>query len=78
MPSKEPAFPVGTQIVNNQTEPAGYPGMSLRDYFAAAVIQSLIAKAPDTLRAAPGSPPLHEQLSESAYIWADAMLKARG
>ncbi len=44
-------------------------GMTLRDYFAAKAIQALITKGADILHA--------ERVSNAAYIWADAMLKAR-
>jgi hypothetical protein len=56
---------------------SGQTGMDLRDYFAAAALQGLLA-----------NPKLHEQIlatggawggwiPDSAYGWADAMLKAR-
>lgn len=67
-----PAFPApaGVQHITEQ-------GMTLRDYFAAKAIQGLLA-----------NPKLHEHIlkqggaysgwiEESAYGWADAMLKAR-
>jgi hypothetical protein len=44
-------------------------GMTLRDYFAAKAMQSLITVQFQTKQA---------QSAETAYEWADAMLKARG
>lgn len=60
-----PAFPmcmptsIGTGVVY---------GMTLRDYFAAKAMQSVIARGDDTNR--PG-------MAEWSYAMADAMLKAR-
>ncbi len=65
-----PAFPFG----------AGYPGMKLRDYFAAKAMQGLMAgrwktdihgAQFDAYRADA------EEWAQSAYHFADAMLKAR-
>lgn len=49
--------------------PDGYvhPGMSLRDYFAAAALQGILARSPET----------NQMTAEDAYGYADAMLKAR-
>jgi hypothetical protein len=52
----------------------GEKGMDLRDYFAAAALQGLLA-----------NPKLHEEIMkmgqswvpDSAYGWADAMIRAR-
>lgn len=74
-----PAFPK----YNRANSPAD-PGMDLRDYFAAAAMQGMIAsvcdaharseamKEADELRVT-----LHEYFATSAYRTADAMLKAR-
>ena len=61
-----PAFPV---------ERGHFRGMSLRDYFAAKVMQSFAAD-PDALE---GLDPddLLGGMAYTAYRWADAMLKAR-
>jgi hypothetical protein len=64
-----PAFP-GTQYANG-IQPSGFSeGMTLRDYFAAKVMQGICA-----------SGPTHEwsnsRLAAEAYDLADAMLKAR-
>jgi hypothetical protein len=56
-----PAFPTPTHNLQND-------GMTLRDYFAAKAMASVIARGDDTNR--PG-------MAEWAYAMADAMLKAR-
>lgn len=62
-----------------------YPGMTLRDYFAAQALQAIIAKAPfgDSLHgSAEQVRAAHVRLMQSraalAYDYADAMLKSRG
>ena len=67
-----PAFPVSSYVnALGQTFDSSVQGMTLRDYFAAKVIQGLFAsgnlQATDT----------DEALARDAYIVADAMLKAR-
>jgi hypothetical protein len=62
-----PAFPVDERFEGFDgwhTE----PGMTLRDYFAAKAMASVIARGDDTNR--PG-------MAEWSYAMADAMLKAR-
>ena len=58
-----PAYPAPT------TKPLEnyYPGMTLRDYFAAKAMQALIAYEESTL----------QNDAEVAYAYADAMMKAR-
>jgi hypothetical protein len=46
------------------------PGMTLRDYFAAKAMQSLIVTNSETNTM--------QQIAETAYIIADAMIKERG
>lgn len=61
-----PAFPIpGLQ------DDADFNGMSLRDYFAAKAMQGICAN-PDTWGL------MVPQISERAYMMADAMLRARG
>lgn len=64
-----PAFP---QI---DPDPSGdtpmYEGMSLRDYFACQVVGSLVQQYANNGIAEP------ERVSKRAYLYADAMLKAR-
>jgi hypothetical protein len=57
-----PAFPVTSNVFND------LEGMTLRDYFAAKAMQSLITVQFQTKQA---------QSAETAYEWADAMLKER-
>ena len=47
-------------------------GMTLRDYFAAKAMQSLLRQYPDHLMNSPAN-----EVACDAYILADAMLKAR-
>lgn len=58
-----PAFPVFPETGGGHA--AAFRGMSLRDYFAAKAMPEFIGF---------GSP---ENGAVSAYVWADAMLKAR-
>jgi hypothetical protein len=67
-----PAFPVPEIGFENQKHPASSAGMTLRDYFAAQALAALIEK-PQTQPVAN----LHDVYARSAYVWADAMLKAR-
>ena len=61
-----PAFPCHPGIENPI-----YDGMTLRDYFAAKAMQGLVAS---DIELGPDQVP---HIVESAYIMADAMLKAR-
>lgn len=69
-----PAFPVSTSNETNGHQDGPntwqFPGMSLRDYFAAAAMQGTGAQ-PES-----GSWPA-EGIAKAAYQQADAMLKAR-
>lgn len=58
-----PAFPANEEAVLRNMV-----GMSLRDYFAAKAMQALIHVQVKTSQV---------QTAESAYQWADAMLKVR-
>jgi hypothetical protein len=60
-----PAFPNDTAL--NRWEKSG---MSLRDYFAAKAMQAIIMSVDD-------KDDMSAPITESAYKWADAMLKAR-
>ena len=65
-----PAFPTNYFYdQDSEHEVLPMPGMTLRDYFAAKAMQSLITVQFQTKQA---------QSAETAYEWADAMLKARG
>jgi hypothetical protein len=61
----EPAFPTGTGVTPYKS------GMTLRDYFAAKAMMALIAH-PDSDGDKPPS-----VFAKTAYVMADAMLKAR-
>jgi hypothetical protein len=63
-----PAFPDGS---TNEWGNAYNGGMTLRDYFAAKAMQGLLAGiTPTTVWS-------HDEVAETAYKVADAMLKAR-
>lgn len=70
-----PAFPIQHQIIDaNDTHfKLGNSGMSLRDYFAAKAMQSVIIDW-----GAPYRDDNFSVVSNFAYKMADAMLKARG
>ncbi|HEJ9542867.1 TPA: hypothetical protein SMN08_003692 [Proteus mirabilis] len=67
------AFPVA---YNSETQDAKF-GMTLRDYFAAKCISSIIStlNGPVVLEQFKGE---FDMYAKQAYIMADAMLKARG
>ena len=65
-----PAFPVQSVYIEDQE--TNSRGMTLRDYFAAKVMQGFAAR--DLHDAGLATP---QQRAELAYIDADAMLKAR-
>ena len=73
---EEPAFPVSTSnpYSGHQDGPNTwqFPGMTLRDYFAAKAMQGLLAQSCGT---AFGSDPTHG--AQYAYKMADAMLATR-
>ena len=58
-----PAFPLHPGSITEYSE-----GMTLRDYFAAKAMQALIHVQVKTAQ---------QQTVETAYQWADAMMKAR-
>lgn len=63
------AFPI---ISGRGSIPDSEPGMTLRDYFAAKVLQGLQANTHDSVLKMG-----HEEIAVYAYCSADAMLKAR-
>ena len=73
-----PAFPLhnhGTQTLGMHLS-----GMTLRDYFAAKAMQSILREYRNVFEDATGDvgdPTFPELLAKDAYIMADAMLKAR-
>jgi hypothetical protein len=70
------AFPVPVAFTPLGHEVVGYEGQSLRDYFAAKALPALIAEMADV-----ECDDIHARasgLASEAYIYADAMLAARG
>jgi hypothetical protein len=65
----EPAFPTGTGITPYKS------GMTLRDYFAAKAMQGAIAHG--LFNADKANVGYAEYVAHIAYVYADAMLKAR-
>lgn len=68
-----PAFPSPDLGEFDFGRRSAYPGMSLRDYFAAKAMQSLILEGAGFN----ADPNQIEPMTATAYDWADAMLKAR-
>lgn len=70
------AFPhLATHDLDGNTH--GAPGMSLRDYFAAAALTGLCANSFSDGQNMPLSKANEDQMATLAYRQADAMLKAR-
>jgi hypothetical protein len=67
-----PAFPVTEWHLNGSTH-SDWRGMTLRDYFAAKAMQALTLR----LASKEGLIVFDDAVAESAYLMADAMLKAR-
>lgn len=66
------AFPQALAITPLGREVQGYPGMTLRDYFAAKAMQGWLANFPRNCAADDS-----EWIAKKAYVLADAMLAAR-
>jgi hypothetical protein len=69
-----PAFPHVMSHCQTANESEMYPGLSLRDYFAAAALTGILSNV-QAMRANP--PLLHAERAEAAYKAADAMLAER-
>lgn len=69
-----PAFPVAGSDHNYPIE-----GMTLRDYFAAKAMQSIVSASKEMAELIDllSAKTAYEKASETAYVIADAMLKAR-
>lgn len=67
MSAKQPGIPCRDPV--DRGGHRDYFGITMRDYFAAAALPGIIASR--------GASSVH-QIAESAYRYADAMLKARG
>jgi len=78
-----PAFPGAKKNPSEQFAALGQPeyiptsGMTLRDYFAASVVQGMLAYPGDNLRGSWHSNSTDSHIAAAAYAIADAMLKAR-
>ena len=66
-PDGGPAFPYASRLPSGNIDTLKqYPGLSIRDYFAAVAFPTMLAWRKETLTAA-----------RDAYVAADAMLQAR-
>lgn len=74
----ESAFPRRGATIGNGAYDMGELGMTLRDYFAAAALQGWLSTAP-TVDKEPlnGGMDHARRVAEMAFVYADAMLKAR-
>jgi len=61
---------------DNKSE--GYSGMSLRDYFAAKAMQSIIGRLGGSPLVSSKEQDIFPMMAEESYKYADAMLKQRG
>ena len=66
-----PAFPNTDATIPKEGDYWNYQGMKLRDYFASAALQGLLATDLNC------APEYVQSIADSAYVMADAMLKAR-
>ena len=53
-------------------------GMTLRDYFAAKVLQGVMSSVEMGIVFSKGDKPPSDEIAESCYAMADAMMKTRG
>ncbi len=66
------AFPTTEQIFDPRTSGVvSYSGMTLRDYFAAAALPTIVHDWCES------DPKHYDKVAENAYLLADAMFKAR-
>lgn len=71
-----PAFPI--PITPEMGDTIDFPGMSLRDYFAAKAMQAFLSKAtPEEIQEISNEIMGVKTVSKAAYIAADFMLEAR-
>lgn len=75
MNKDQQAFPCPVAISHTGVEYVAYPGMALRDYFAAKALPAVIVQCANDTRRPNESP--HEYFARIAYELADAMLCAR-
>lgn len=67
------AFPVPDFEVGGNRKTANIKGMTLRDYFAAAALQGMLARPPQ----GNSIPRSRDIQANAAYAWADALIQAR-
>lgn len=77
-----PAFPVSTGDPTKEYQDGPYtaqfPGMTLRDYFAAkAMLMAYYCESGSPTCGGTHGNPTYEGIAKRAYLMADAMLKAR-
>lgn len=72
-PENPPAFPQMTP----QALMDSHKGMTLRDYFAAAALQGLLANSVDPTGQQLGNMDIHDHQAKNAYEYADSMLDER-
>jgi hypothetical protein len=71
-----PAFP--TAQYADGVRPSGFDnGMTLRDYFAGKVLQGVMSSVEMGIVFSKGDKPPSDEIVESCYAMADAMMKAR-
>jgi hypothetical protein len=69
-----PAFPVAFKWGDELSQ---YNGMTLRDYFAAKVLEGVMSNVEMGIIFSKGDKPPSDEIAESAYAMADVMMKAR-
>ena len=80
-----PAFPSGNDVTLGDWKSHGHSGMTLRDYFAAKAMQRLMGKMHDSIfkilkksyKTEDAIEMSKGMIVDTAYQWADAMMKAR-
>lgn len=76
-----PAFPIDSKITPSREQEAAWCGMTLRDYFAAKALQGMLTSDMDyeeESRLRKDFKAYCDNIAESAYDYADAMIRARG
>ena len=74
-PDGGPAFPSTTDRVDEAH--VGYPGMSLRQWYAGMALQGILASCPANMEVKEISPSCLNQWANTCFKMADAMILAR-
>ncbi|MCA8492573.1 protein kinase family protein [Burkholderia arboris] len=74
--SDEYAFPITDFALNGNRQSSQNKGMTLRDYFAAAALGSVLMRTPEGYQPPDGQTP-QDAVALYAYAIADAMMKVR-